>query len=311
MLNEQELLTILQKYQSEAYYVGNKISTKQLKIVRSKFSIPHEEKIIAMVDSTVLKSSKTGLAFGLSAMYSNKVFLGEALHPRKAITYEEFKNSNIRFTNKSDGGYKGILIGEDFMIDLAGSHMKRELLIEILEDLQSFLQSKTVKESNQQIIIDISSNKEAYWIANNGKQLGPYNGEKIQDLVRRGELNIHYDYIWKQGMPQWELISDFKELNLQVSSPPSQPVSRKQTLNQDIRFLEIPFDVNKAAEHDLLTLPGIDLMKAQKLCEWRLNKGHITSYDILRELWDVQPHEFEEIKTMIKNPNHKTSNTSS
>lgn len=57
-----------------------------------------------------------------------------------------------------------------------------------------------------------------YMVANNGQQSGPYNMQQLQQMVQNGQMTKD-TYVWKQGMPQWELAGNVQELSSLFASP--------------------------------------------------------------------------------------------
>ena len=53
----------------------------------------------------------------------------------------------------------------------------------------------------------------SYMVALNGQQYGPCDWNQLQQMVRQGQLT-HQTYVWKQGMPQWQLAGEVMELAL-------------------------------------------------------------------------------------------------
>jgi hypothetical protein len=51
----------------------------------------------------------------------------------------------------------------------------------------------------------------SYMVGINGQQMGPYNWTQLQQLVQQGQLT-HQTYVWKQGMPQWQLAGEVAEI---------------------------------------------------------------------------------------------------
>ncbi len=65
----------------------------------------------------------------------------------------------------------------------------------------------------------------SYMVGVNGQQMGPYNWTQLQQLVQQGQLT-HQTYVWKQGMPQWQLAGEVMELAplFQGSAPQMPPM---------------------------------------------------------------------------------------
>jgi hypothetical protein len=51
----------------------------------------------------------------------------------------------------------------------------------------------------------------SYMVGINGQQYGPCDWNQLQQLVRQGLLT-HQTYVWKQGMPQWQMAGEMMEL---------------------------------------------------------------------------------------------------
>ncbi len=63
-----------------------------------------------------------------------------------------------------------------------------------------------------------------FMVAVNGQQSGPFNMQEMQQMVQAGQLTAQ-SYVWKQGMPQWELAGNVPELAslFAVQTPPPIP----------------------------------------------------------------------------------------
>lgn len=62
-----------------------------------------------------------------------------------------------------------------------------------------------------------------YYIAVNGQQTGPFGMQQLQQLVQSGQLTTQ-TYVWKQGMPQWEVAGNVQELSSLFAVPAPPPV---------------------------------------------------------------------------------------
>lgn len=51
----------------------------------------------------------------------------------------------------------------------------------------------------------------SYMVGVNGQQFGPCDWNQLQLLVQQGQLT-HQTYVWKQGMPQWQMAGEVMEL---------------------------------------------------------------------------------------------------
>lgn len=55
-------------------------------------------------------------------------------------------------------------------------------------------------------------------VAINGQQYGPYNMQQLQQMVQTGQLTPQ-TYVWKQGMPAWDMAGNQPELAALFASP--------------------------------------------------------------------------------------------
>ncbi len=65
----------------------------------------------------------------------------------------------------------------------------------------------------------------SYMIGVNGLQVGPCDWNQLQQMVQQGQLT-QQSYVWKQGMPQWQLAGEVMELAplFQGSTPDIPPM---------------------------------------------------------------------------------------
>jgi hypothetical protein len=60
-------------------------------------------------------------------------------------------------------------------------------------------------------------------LAVNGQQYGPFKMAQLQQMAQSGQLTPQ-TYVWKQGMPQWELAENVAELASLFGVPVPPPV---------------------------------------------------------------------------------------
>ena len=65
----------------------------------------------------------------------------------------------------------------------------------------------------------------SYMVGVNGQQYGPCDWNQLQQLVQQGQLT-HQTYVWKQGMPQWQMAGEVQELTplFQGTAPQMPPM---------------------------------------------------------------------------------------
>jgi hypothetical protein len=57
-----------------------------------------------------------------------------------------------------------------------------------------------------------------YFVAQNGQQVGPFNMQQLQQLAQSGQLS-QQTYVWKQGMANWDLAGNVRELSMLFAPP--------------------------------------------------------------------------------------------
>jgi hypothetical protein len=62
-----------------------------------------------------------------------------------------------------------------------------------------------------------------YMLAVNGQQYGPFKMAQLQQMAQSGQLTPQ-TYVWRQGMPQWELAENVAELASLFGAPVPPPV---------------------------------------------------------------------------------------
>lgn len=65
----------------------------------------------------------------------------------------------------------------------------------------------------------------SYMVGVNGQQYGPCDWNQLQQMVLQGQLT-HQTYVWKQGMPQWQMAGEVQELTplFQGTAPQMPPM---------------------------------------------------------------------------------------
>jgi len=115
-----------------------------------------------------------------------------------------------------------------------------------------------VKENTGEILF---KDDEPKWFIQISEQLkGPFRSSEIYSQVKKGELSI-LDYIWKQGLADWQKISDCEEFKV---SAPEKPKMDPATLMQSIP------QVKKAEGRGAPPFPGSAQEASSELREWFL-----------------------------------------
>ncbi|MCM3443106.1 GYF domain-containing protein [Metabacillus halosaccharovorans] len=291
----EDLFEICSQYTNDSYYVGAEIPEKKFNNVVTEFLIPSGEEILAVVDATVFGSCKNGLAICSGGMYVNNSWTGRTR--RSFISWEEFKYADIGKLDRYE-----IEVTPNFTINIAGSSMKQNVLMEILYQLQSYLNAGEAVRDNDEASPIPEQQDNQWMLAYDGQQYGPYTTQDVIGMIRSNQLNKDVTYAWKQGMEQWEIVGSLSAFTQQPPSAPPPPISLNVSKASEKELVqeEQIIDLNQASIKDLLGLPGVDLAIAQRFIEERVRRNGYTNYQEVRAMLNVQPHEFEEIKESTK-----------
>ncbi|MBM4763816.1 helix-hairpin-helix domain-containing protein [Bacillus sp. B15-48] len=289
------LLTVCDKYMNESWYVGGAIPKKKLNRVMTEFPIPVGEEIIAVLDCTVFGSCKYGLALGTKGVYSNNDWT--TTRRQGAISWDEFAHANILPHQKYE-----VDISANVIVNISGSRMNQEQLVDLLKNIQHYI----ISWFKNTPPVPTPQQSDVEWLlAIEGKQYGPYSVEMIKEMISSGQVKQEVTYGWKLGMDQWLFLSDIDEFKQQSAPPTPPPLPDMATIGQKPASNPIPIqkvELNTASIEDLLALPGIDLSMAKRFTDERTKRNGFSSFTEVRELLNLQPHLFEEIRksTLLK-----------
>lgn len=140
-----ELFEICVKYVSDGYYVDGTIPNKKLDNARAHFPIPDGERIVALVDTTVFGSSKTGLAICEGGIYWRNDWTTKT--NRTFLSWKEFSQSTLESESKPSSTVE---LAEGSILNLSGSSFKESDVVKLLFDIQSL--AKTVERNRSKVI---------------------------------------------------------------------------------------------------------------------------------------------------------------
>nr|WP_275411241.1 helix-hairpin-helix domain-containing protein [Bacillus sp. B15-48] len=180
--------------------------------------------------------------------------------------------------------------------------MNQEQLVDLLKNIQHYI----ISWFKNTPPVPTPQQSDVEWLlAIEGKQYGPYSVEMIKEMISSGQVKQEVTYGWKLGMDQWLFLSDIDEFKQQSAPPTPPPLPDMATIGQKPASNPIPIqkvELNTASIEDLLALPGIDLSMAKRFTDERTKRNGFSSFTEVRELLNLQPHLFEEIRksTLLK-----------
>ena len=128
-INEEILLAVLRNHMGAGYFVYPNIPDKKLSNALKTCEVPEEEKILAIIDATVMGNAKHCLAIGQGGIYVHNDWSGKT-PGRHYYSYKDFLTLNI----ERSGAYEVMLGNVGF--NTAGASMKKDAIVSLLQDLQ-------------------------------------------------------------------------------------------------------------------------------------------------------------------------------
>ncbi|WP_020620543.1 helix-hairpin-helix domain-containing protein [Paenibacillus daejeonensis] len=290
-------------YTGQGYFVEELIPDRKLRNATQSLRLPRDERIIAFVDGTVFGSGKNGLAICTNGLYWKNDWTTES---RKTnLSWEAFAKCEV-----GNKGKFNIELGYGNLFNTSGCSFPNHQLIKLLQELQHYV-SETLATTSGNAGPSLSGgSSDAWMLAIDGEQHGPYNLNVIQDMVRSKQIPSERTHVWKAGMPAWVPFVDQPDMAALLSpdasaAPPvppplpgSSPVAERGVLElfdqeageEEDGSMDNPVDVNWADEEELADLPGVGAIGAKRIVEERRTNGGFTSAEQLGEWLDLKPH---------------------
>lgn len=308
MISYDDLFQVCVQYTAQNYFVGEVIPESKISNARKRYPIPAQERVVALVGTTVFGSAKTGLGIGISGLYWRNFNLETK---RNYISWNEFASLSIEA--------KGILtprieMGQGVVIELSGSTLSKNDVVQLLAEVQHLARSpSSVRESG------VGARKQ-WMLAMSGSQFGPYDIPTIRAMLAEGRIDPDECWAWQDGWRNWirfnqvptlaDLLGDTKS-RLQ-STPPPLPTSLS-SVNSGRRAgpqagaKRVPtrlagekhqaqIDLNNAAEEELLALPSISLPVGRRLVQERDRRGGFDTVEEAGHFLELQPHQVQRLK---------------
>ncbi len=308
MVSYKELLPLCNKYTMDGYYAGESIPDKKLANARKHFQIPVQEPVAAVLDTTVFRSGKNGLAIAETGLYSRDANSG-----RRYLPWSEL--SSLTVTYESGNVANSIKIEEAEILLVARGGLASKL-VNLLSEIQHLVRSTSTNNS-----------RERWMLAVNGSQYGPYDLPTVRAMVAERQIDPETCLVWREGMPNWtpfERVPDLAALlrdaapQSTIAPPPLPPpplpssatptATNPQVRDEDTK--ESPYrsaertrgkapssvDLNHAPLDDLLALPGMTMLNGPKLVRERSRRGGFGTVEEVGRFLELPPHQVERLK---------------
>ena len=148
---QSELLAVLGKHRSADLYFGNHIPPEKLSNAIAHFPIPRQEKVIGLIDCTVLGSCKVGLAITLNGLVWKNDWTTESTQTK--LTWQELVN----FSDTIRATYMGVTFSPGINFNMAGSGVKPAFLVQLCLALIDFIEGKNACSATSSNTSDTTS----------------------------------------------------------------------------------------------------------------------------------------------------------
>jgi DNA uptake protein ComE-like DNA-binding protein len=147
-------------------------------------------------------------------------------------------------------------------------------------------------------------------LARDGQTFGPFDAGTVEAMLTAGQVDPAAAFAWTEGMPAWLPFRQVPALALLEPSaaapappppppfaappPPPPPAASSAIAPPTASPVDDgKVDVNRAAEDDLLSLPGITLERARRMLDERARGGAFAGAAELGAFLGLAPHEVQ------------------
>ena len=129
---KERLLAIINSYNSDGYYKFGNIPSSKLQNAMQNYPVDPSDTPLALIDATVMGSAKVGMVIGLKGIYFKNDWTTKT--DKNFLSWDTLNNSHSTIDK---GSMSCILIVPGCEFNMSGASMKRELLINLLNQLVS------------------------------------------------------------------------------------------------------------------------------------------------------------------------------
>lgn len=282
---------------SDSFYVQGEIPKKAIRNINERFDLLKDHEILAVLDTTVFRSAKLGAVLTDHGIHVLNSWTGDM--KKGFIDWDLFQYADFESTNKFST--KEVWI-DNVQVVMAGSGVTPRNFHNLLIAIQTNLREYNNLVEPEQTVTPPPLPNVQWMVTIKGKQYGPYEEEVVNQMIQNGQLNSQKDYAWKQGMSEWQLVGKCSAFKNNVPPapplvPPTPPVSTESAATNE-SYERV--NVNDVQLSELLSLPFMNLQKANDLLLYMKNcGGNVKSIDELREVLQLEPHAFEELKKYL------------
>lgn len=311
-----ELEKLCIRYRATAakdFYVGKDITRDKELVARKQLKVPATSSLVAVLDTTVLKTMEYGLAICEEGIFW--VSSAVTRTRRNRFLWDEFIATQIsRSDMMSTSLGMNVEFGEGSTLSNGTSDFPTASLVELLQIMQ-VVAAKHLPESVVATAIQengLPRSRVGWSLSLNGSIIGPFDAQTIKLLVQFDTVDPATTLAWKDGMKEWQPLSQMERLQPreqplppplpgQVSMPkPAASPARSGTTPRT--FFGTPadlVDVNNASTSELLTLPCMNVERVRMIEAYRKQHEALATVEDVGRICSLKPHEVEKLRSRV------------
>jgi len=172
---EEQLIAIINTYNSDGYYKYQNIPSKKLQAAIQNYPVDPSDTPLALIDTTVFGSAKTGMVIGLKGVYFKNDWTTKT--DKNFLTWEELSSSHSSISN---GAMNCIMLIPGCEINMSGSSMKKDLLINLLNQIIGLYKNVSVNNNSNVTASETTVDNNLELIEN---QKGNISAKQYEDVL--------------------------------------------------------------------------------------------------------------------------------
>lgn len=207
MIDSDKILSFLGQYAGDGLAVGEQMPPKKVNNAIDNFPISRSESVLALLDTTVMGSNKTGLAICAGGLHWKNDWTVKSA--KTQLSWDEFLTVAIR----RDGS--DVYFGPQNVLGISGSSFGKDKLTLMLTELQKMLREMGAKTANPSAPVPApgsGSPDRLWWIACKGEVHGPLVDHYLVPRLLEIGLDVDDCRFWHPQVSDWADISQFADL---------------------------------------------------------------------------------------------------
>lgn len=316
-----ELRALLESLGGDWLFAAPHVPPRKERGARENMGIPPSEPVLALADSTIFGSGRDRLVVAAGGIYWRNSIVGGSDTGR--MTWDAFARARVMRATEFT------ILGERDWVNPPATH--GEDLERLLLHLQWWARARMSPGQRGEALAaageaepgphgarvgqavasfvpppaHVAAPGVLWHLAVSGAQYGPYGADVIGIMAASGQVDPDACLAWTEGMSAWTPLRQVPALAALMGPPPTPiapPVASPApvpTLVAQSATADAPVDVNNAPLEDLLALPGMTRMNAERVVQERAARGGFADADQLGQLLGLQPHQVQRLRAMV------------